>query len=44
MLVSTGHQDRERLCLSGAPLFSGLGELLERFAPTPVRRAETGSA
>ncbi|AHG41787.1 phosphoglycolate phosphatase [Pseudomonas syringae CC1557] len=44
VLVSTGHQDSERLRLSGAPLFSSLGDLLQRFAPTHERCAKTGSA
>ncbi|MCI3946391.1 phosphoglycolate phosphatase [Pseudomonas syringae] len=44
VLVSTGHQNSERLRLSGAPLFSDLNALLERFAPAHTRCAETGSA
>ncbi|MEE5046041.1 HAD family hydrolase [Pseudomonas alliivorans] len=44
VLVSTGHQDSERLRLSGAPLFRNLGELLERFMPARTLQTETGSA
>ncbi|MEE4694523.1 HAD family hydrolase [Pseudomonas alliivorans] len=44
VLVSTGHQDSERLRLSGAPLFRNLGELLERFVPARTLQTETGSA
>nr|BAG24105.1 probable phosphoglycolate phosphatase [Pseudomonas cichorii] len=44
VLVSTGHQNSERLRASGAPLFSNLDELLQRFAPAHARCAETGSA
>ncbi|MDU8501184.1 HAD family hydrolase [Pseudomonas syringae] len=44
VLVSTGHQDYQRLQLSGAPLFSGLGDLLERFTHGHALLAKTGSA
>ncbi|MEE5126896.1 HAD family hydrolase [Pseudomonas alliivorans] len=44
VLVSTGHQDSERLRLSGAPLFRNLGELLGRFVPARTLQTETGSA
>ncbi|QQQ48931.1 HAD family hydrolase [Pseudomonas syringae] len=44
VLVATGHQNSERLRLSGAPLFDGLGDLLERFTPGPTLHANTGSA
>ncbi|SMS11071.1 HAD family hydrolase [Pseudomonas viridiflava] len=44
VLVSTGHQDIERLRISGAPLFQNLGELLEHFAPAHAVQTETGSA
>lgn len=44
VLVSTGHQDSDRLRRSGAPLFKGLGDLLERFAPSDALCVEHGSA
>lgn len=42
VLVTTGHQDASRLRRSGAPLFDGLGELLARFAPEPIRAVAQG--
>ncbi|MCO8309786.1 HAD family hydrolase [Pseudomonas mandelii] len=44
VLVTTGHQDANRLRRSGAMLFDGLGELLTRFSPDDMRVIELGEA
>ncbi|MFD2882403.1 HAD family hydrolase [Pseudomonas lini] len=44
VLVTTGHQDANRLRRSGAVLFDGLGELLTRFSPDDMRVIELGEA